>query len=301
MNYKRLITSRRLRIKILSMLSWVPDSLMVRFQYFIHTGHKLNFNNPVRFTEKLQLYKLQYRDPLMLRCTDKFEARKVVEELGLKDILIPIIGIYDNCNQIDFDSLPISFVAKATDGCGGNQVFICKNKNELDVQSFFDVIRHWLSAPKSKHAGREWAYSNNYPRRIIIEELISSDSDSDLTDYKFFCFNGEVKMLYVVHDRRLGNSAKLGIYSQDFKKLDVYRNDELPSEINMPKPDNYERMIEISHLLSRRFPHVRIDLYNVNGKIYFGEFTFYDGSGYMSFNPDKYDSVLGSYFKYPFT
>lgn len=136
MNYKKLIRSRALRIKILSLLNWIPDSIMVPLQYKIHTGRRLNLKNPQRFTEKLQLYKLKYRNPLMLRCTDKYEVRSVVNEMGLVDILIPLIGVYDSSESIEFESLPQQFVAKTTDGGGGNQIFICRDKREVDTDVF---------------------------------------------------------------------------------------------------------------------------------------------------------------------
>ena len=140
MNYKKLIRSRALRIKILSLLNWIPDSIMIPLQYRRHTGRRLNLKNPQRFTEKLQLYKLKYRNPLMLRCTDKYEVRSVVKEMGLADILIPLIGVYDSAEAIDFEKLPMQFVAKTTDGGGGNQVFICRDKRELDKNEFFSKV-----------------------------------------------------------------------------------------------------------------------------------------------------------------
>lgn len=300
MNYKRLISSRKLRIKILSLLSWIPDRMMISLQYRLHTGRKVDLKNPERYTEKLQLYKLEYHDSRMLRCTDKVEVRKVLEEKGLGEILIPLVGVYDNYQDIDFDKLPLSFVAKTNDGCGGNQVILCQNKSSLDAEIFRGTLKEWMEAPKRKHPGREWAYENGYPRRIIIEQLLTDGGDGGLMDYKFFCFNGKVKVVYLVHDRKLGRGARLGVYSSDFEKLNVLRNDELPSDRKFEKPKNYQRMIEIAELLSADFPHVRVDLYNLNGKIYFGELTFYDGSGYMSFTPDSFDMEMGRMFDYPF-
>lgn len=296
MNYKKLLKSRALRLKILSLLNWVPDKIMIPLQYWIHTGRKLNLSNPKRFTEKLQLYKLNYRNPLMLRCTDKYEVRNVVEEMGCKDILIPLIGVYENVNQIDFDKLPLQFVAKTTDGGGGNQVLVCHSKNDIGAERFYSIVKEWMKAPKTKNAGREWAYENGFPRRILIENLITDNDHMYIPDFKFFCFNGEVKMIYVVNDRKLGRGAKIGIYTPQFKKLNVRRNDEFESDMVFNVPKNYDLMISIAEKLSKDFPHVRVDLYNVEGRIYFGELTFYDGSGYMSFTPDSYDEKLGSYF-----
>ena len=296
MNYKSIIKSRNLRIKLLTFLSWIPDETMLRLQYWLQTGRKLNLKNPKRFTEKLQLYKLKYRNPNMLRCTDKYEVRKYIEEKGLGEYLISLIGVYKSVDEIDFKSLPNQSVAKSTDGGGGNQVLVCKDKDSLKEEEFKKRLNAWMEARKVKiHAGREWAYENDYPRRIIIEELIG-DSNDDLKDYKFFCFNGKVGVVYGISDRKVGQSAQVGIYDRNFNKLDVDRCDERHQDMPLEKPLNYEKMVQISEQLSEDFPHVRVDLYNIAGKIYFGELTFYDGSGYMKFNPDSFDEELGDMF-----
>ena len=297
MNYKKIIRSRSIRAKILSLLNWIPDRIMIPLQYRIHTGRKLNLKNPQRFTEKIQVYKLKYRNPVMLQCTDKYTVREYVAEKGLADILIPLIGIYNSPDEIDFDSLPNQFVAKTNDGGGGNQVFICREKGSIDKQVFITTLKHWMSQPKpKKHSGREWAYENCQPRRIILEQLITDGKSNEILDYKFFCFSGKIGFVYGISDRQFGQSAKIGIYDRDFNKIDVYRTDERPQETPLPKPINYDFMRKIAECLSSEFPEVRVDLYNINGKIYFGELTFYDGSGYMGFEPDSFDFEAGNYF-----
>lgn len=298
MNYRDIIKSRDLRVKVLSYLNWVPDSIMLRLQYWLQTGRKLNLKNPKRFTEKLQLYKMKYRNPDMLRCTDKYEVRKYIEEKGFGEYLIPLIGVYNNVEEIDYVKLPNKFVAKTTDGGGGNQVLICKDKQTLSEETFMTRLRTWMSARKvKKQAGREWAYENNYPRRIIIEEFIGYENiKKDLCDYKFFCFNGKVEYIYGLSDRNLGQSVQLGVYNRKFEKLDVSRNDERPQDKPLSKPLNFDKMISLAEILSKDFPHVRVDLYNIAGNIYFGELTFYDGSGYMTFNPDSFDEEMGMKF-----
>lgn len=295
MNYRNIIKSRELRIKILTLLDWVPDSIMLRLQYWLQTGRRLNLKNPKRFTERLQLYKMKYRNKNMLRCTDKYEVRGFIEEKGLSDILIPIVGIYNSVEEIHYSSLPQQFVAKTTDGGGGNQVFICKDKDKISEQYFFDKLNAWMNMPKSKQSGREWAYENHYPRRTLIEEMIGNGKD-DLIDYKFICFNGKVSYVYGITDRHVGVSAQFGIYDSNFHKLNVDRCDERHQEKVLSKPKNYDKMKLVAEQLSKEFPHVRVDLYNINGDIYFGELTFYDGSGYMSFNPDSFDEELGRNF-----
>lgn len=298
MNYRNIIKSRELRVKLLTFLGWIPDNVMLRLQYWLQTGRKLNLKNPKRFTEKLQLYKLKYRNPDMLRCTDKYEVRKYIEEKGLGEYLIPLIRVYNSVEEIDYSKLPDKFVAKTTDGGGGNQVLICKDKHLISEEVFKERLKGWMSARKvKKHVGREWAYENDYPRRIIIEELIGAGNvKKDVSDYKFFCFNGKVFYIYGISDRKVGVSAQFGIYDRDFKKLDVSRNDERPQDVPLLKPLNFDIMIFIAECLSKDFPHVRVDLYNFEGKIYFGELTFYDGSGYMTFTPDSFDFDLGKCF-----
>lgn len=297
MNYKKIIASRNLRARILACLNWIPDSVMIPLQYRIHTGRKLNLKSPQRFTEKLQVYKLQYRNPEMLRCTDKYTVREFVIEKGLSNILIPLIGVYNSTDEINFESLPDQFVAKTSDGGGGNQVFICRDKNMIEKKIFFNKLNGWMSQPKpKKQAGREWAYENGQPRRILIEALISDEKHISLPDYKFFCFHGKVGFVYGISDRKQGETAEIGIYDKGFHKLNVSRTDERPQNIPLPIPENYNRMLYIAEQLSKEFPEVRVDLYNVDGKIYFGELTFYDGSGYMGFEPDSFDYEAGKLF-----
>lgn len=232
----------------------------------------------------------------MLRCTDKYEVRKYIEEKGYGQYLIPLIGVYDRIEEINYAKLPHKFVAKTTDGGGGSQVYICKDKSKISKDFLNNLLNNWMSTRKTnKHFAREWAYDNNYPRRIIIEELIGGEYD-DLIDYKFFCFDSEVKYIYGISDRNLGYNASLGIYDSEFNKLNISRNDERIQEISLPKPLNFSVMKDIAKQLSKDFPHVRVDLYNVEGQIYFGELTFYDGSGYITFDPDSFDEEMGKCF-----
>lgn len=294
MDYRDIVKSRELRVKLLTFFGWVPDRIMLRLQYWLQTGRRLNLNSPTRYTEKLQLYKMYYRNPDMLLCADKYEVRKYMEDRGFGQYLIPLIGVYNNVDEIDYAELPDKFVAKTTDGGGGNQVLICKDKSLLPEREFREKLGRWMSARKvRKHVGREWAYDNNFPRRIVIEELIG---DGELIDYKFFCFGGVVRCIYGLSDRWIGESVQLGVYDVNFNKLDVVRNDERPQEVPLKKPHNFEEMINVVESLAKAFPHVRVDLFNVAGRIYFGELTFYDGSGFMTFTPDSFDEEMGSYF-----
>ena len=301
MEYKKVIKSQSLRLKILGLLRWMPDSWMVRLQYRIKLGRWPNLTHPKRYTEKLQLYKLKYRNPVMHQCVDKLEVRKFVEEKGLGNLLNKVYGVYDNSEDINFDVLPNRFVIKSTSGGGGNNVIVVKDKSLLDIEKARKTISKWLKeASGQTNAGREWAYSGIRETKIIIEEFLEERGPDGnirpLTDYKFFCFDGTPYYIYVVTDRNPGVSAAIGIYDIQFNKLPYYRADELKQLTVEQKPDNYDKMIEISKVLSQGFPHVRVDLYNIGGKIYFGELTFYDGSGYFQFTPDDFDEILGACF-----
>ncbi|WP_165156821.1 ATP-grasp fold amidoligase family protein [Parabacteroides sp. ZJ-118] len=293
MNYKQIIKSRSLRLNILRLLSWVPDKWMIPLQYRIHTGRKLNLKNPTRFTEKLQLYKLYYRNPLMLRCTDKYEVRSVIEEMGYGDILIPLIGVYNSPEEIPLNNLPDEFVAKTTDGGGGQQVFICRDKSKLDRVAFLHQLHEWMAMPKTKPAGREWAYENGYPRRIIIEKLIKTCETKDLPDYKFYCFDGKPVYCQLIGDR--STKETIDFYDMDWNHMPFRGlNPDCENAVDIaPPPKNFERLKTIAARLSKEYPFVRVDLYSVGDEAYFGELTFYPASGFGHFTPDKWDEKLG--------
>lgn len=297
MNYKSIIKSQNTRLKILSLLAWVPDSLMVRLQYRIQLGFWPNLKHPQRFTEKLQVYKLKYRNPLMHQCVDKYDVREYVKSKGLKHILNDCYGVFDSAEDICIETLPKEFVVKTTDGTGGFNVKIVENKETVDVNSFRNEINSWLGK-KDINAGREWAYVGIKKSRIIVEKLLRQNLGvSSLYDYKFFCFDGQVKFVYFIADRKDG-IVSLAICDADFKKLPYCRTDERELKYDPVKPENYDDMVLIARRLSEGFPHVRVDLYNIDGKIIFGELTFYDGSGYFHFMPDDYDYIAGSYFSW---
>ena len=299
MNYKKLIKSRNIRIKILKLFNWIPDKTMVKIQYRIKMGKKLNLKNPQRLTEKLQWYKLYYRNPIMKQCVDKYDVREYVKSKGLGHILNECYGVYDNADDIDFEKLPNSFVIKDTLGGGGNSVLIIKDKNKEDFQKIKEVLSDWLKqSNKGKSPGREWPYEKQKSRIIIERYITSKKENGGLIDYKFFCNGGEPQYLYVITDRTLGGISNFGIYDSNFNKLDVKRVGEKEGIIReISKPSNFDDMKEVARILSKDFPHARIDLYNENGKIIFGEITFFNASGYMKYDPDSFDYDLGEGFE----
>lgn len=300
MDYKKIIKNRAVRIRIMQALSFVPDKTMVSLQYRIKTGRKLNLKNPQRYTEKLQWYKLYYRDPVMAQCVDKYEVRKYVERCGLADILNECYGVYNSPDEIDFDALPAQFVLKDTLGGGGNAVILVKDKSAVDWIAICDQMKKWVNESiYVKTPGREWVYEGK-KHRIIAERYIPSNPEKGgLIDYKFLCFNGKAELLYVLADRTIGHGAECGFFDLDFQKLPVTESDEEPLKRKILPPLNYREMVRIAENLAGAFPCARIDLYNVEGRTVFGEITFFDSSGYMCFEPDEFDFKMGAAFDLP--
>lgn len=294
MNYKRIIKSQNLRFKILLLLKFIPDKLMLKMQYRIKTGRSLSFNNPQRFTEWLQWYKVNYRNSVLHECVDKYEVRKYVERKGLANILNEVLGIYNNANDIDFSSLPKRFVAKTTDGGGGQNVIICKDKDTADFNEMRKKLNSWLNR-KNINAGREWAYTGIKQSQILIEEYLENpvNPQAGIEDYKIMCFGGRPKIIIYDCDRYIEH--KRNIYDIGWNRIYV-DSDCKQKDANIPKPDNLEYMVNVASKLSEDFPFVRVDLYNINGTIIFGELTFYPWSGYVQFSPDTFDYKLGKYF-----
>lgn len=296
MEYKKIIRNQKNRFRILKFLSWIPDALMIQMQYRIKMGFWPNLVCPKRFSEKLQVYKLKYRNQLMHQCVDKYEVRNFVRERGLGYILNDLYGVYDRAEDIDYEKLPYQFVAKTTDGAGGCNIKIVENKYCLNFDKFQFDLNNWLGM-KDINAGREWAYTGIKRPRIIIEKLLKQEGGK-LLDYKFFCFNGEAKFLYIAQDM-VNQHAKAAFINMDweimpFKRLDYAQLEELP-----PRPSNFDEMRKVAEVLSSGFPHVRVDLYDIQNKVIFGELTFYNASGYMKLSPDKYDYIIGDMFHLP--
>lgn len=259
------------------------------FNKYQKIGRKLNLSSPQRFTEKLQWLKLFYRDETIEECTDKYTARSYIERQGYGYILNDLIAVYDNPDEIDFEDLPDKFVLKLSHGSGWN--IICKDKASLNWSMYKHIIKSWIKQNLYIY-GREWNYKNLAPK-IIIEKYIDS-GDGQLTDYKFFCYNGAPH--YVQVDRDRFSVHKQTYFDMDWNKLNITTGN-VP--VDEERPQKFEEMKKIAAELSKPFPHVRIDFYNVDDKIYFGEFTYFDGSGFYSFEPDEYDFEWGSKLRLP--
>lgn len=294
MNYKKIFKSQKLRFTILNLLSWIPDKTMIKLQYRIKLGRKLNLKNPERFTEKLQWYKFYYRNPIMHKCVDKYEVRDYIKSKGLEEILNELYGIYDKPEDIDFDKLPQKFVIKTTAGSGGQNVFICEDKAKIDKNKLIKKLNYWLRLNPKKSFGREWAYegTNN---RIIVEKYLQGNDEglSGINDFKFFCYDGKVE--YIVFDGDRYVNHKRNFYDKNWNYIDVESDCEKFGD-SIKKPKQLDEMKKIAEKLSKDFPYVRVDLYCIDKKIYFGEMTFYPWTGYVQYTPDYFDYELGEKF-----
>ena len=253
-------------------------------------GYEPDIDNPETYNEKIMWSKLNDRDPLRTQLSDKAAVRDwVIEKLGTDKYCIPRYGIWNSFDEICFDELPDSFILKTNHGFATN--VIVRDKSELDIEECRKKFDRWM---KKSFLGRtmEYQYLGITPR-IICEELLFTDKD-DLPDYKFFCFDGKVYCSYLMEDYSIDpHNGKLGFLDRDWKLMPYHRKEYKPLDSQPPKPENYEKMIEIAETLSEGFPHVRVDLYNTDGRIYFGEMTFTTTAGQGLFDPPEFDRILG--------
>ena len=226
----------------------------------------------------------------MHKCVDKYEVRKYVESPGLERILVKLYKKYDSVEEIDWDDLPNQFVLKTTHGGGGLNVLVCENKKDINYKEVQEKLLLGNKPFKSRSGGREWAYYGLKPGIVVEELLINKENPTaGINDYKILCFNGKPSYIIVDIDRYVGH--KRNFYDIEWNNL--YITSDCPaSNRNIEKPDNLDEMLNIAAKLSKDFPFVRVDLYNVDGKVYFGELTFYPWSGYVQFEPDEFDYLL---------
>jgi hypothetical protein len=290
--YKKIFKSKNLRFRILSALRFVPDKPMLRLQYRIKCGRPLNLKDPKRYTEKIQWYKLFYRDPVMQQCADKYQVRKYVEDHGLGHILNELYDVFETPEDIRLDHLPEQFVLKLSNGSGTN--LLCRDKSELKLPEVQQKFRDYLVQSGSS-AGREWVYKSD--KKVIVAEKLLEDPlrpGQDLRDYKILCFNGQPEYIICVDGRYTDHYCHV-VYDPQWNKQDVVIG-QSSNSADYQKPDTLEEMLEIARTLSKDFPAVRIDLYDIGGQILFGEMTYFPWSGYMHFQPDEFDFILGEKF-----
>lgn len=276
--------------KIKYALRFIPDRAYIQIYFFSHFKRFANLRNPKTYNEKLNWLKLHDRNPLYSRMVDKYEAKEYVAEIIGNEYIIPTLGVWEHFDDIDFDTLPEKFVLKCTHDSEG--LVIVKDKSKLDKAAAKEKIEAALKL-NFYYIGREWPYKDVKPR-IIAEEYMEDHVDGELRDYKFFCFDGEPKAMFIASDRGK-DATKFDYYDLDFNHLDLKQH--YPNAGNVRKPETFDKMIELSKVLSKGIPHIRVDFYEVDGKLYFGELTFYHFSGFMPFQPAKWDDIFGEWLK----
>jgi hypothetical protein len=288
--YKSLI----LALSSKGLLKWLSDKNFLKLRFYCETGYKLDLNDPLSFNEKMQWLKLYDHNQDYINYVDKIEARKIIAEKIGEEYLVPVLGIYNSIEDINFDKLPDRFVLKCTHDSGG--VVICNDKNNFDIRKAKKKLEKFLRR-NFYHYGREWPYKHITPR-IICEEFIEDEVSNELRDYKLMCFNGEVKCSFVCLNRNTPSGLNVDFYDLDWNRMPLERRYPNSGKV-VNKPFNYNKMIEISEVLSKDLPFIRVDFYEVNNKLYVGELTLYPGSGFEEFTPVSYDYLLGSWIKLP--
>ena len=265
-------------------LNILPDKVYLQLLFRAHVGYKLNLERPLTYNEKLQWLKLYDRKDIYTMLVDKYEVKEIIGNKIGNEYIIPTIGVWDTVEEVDFDSLPDRFVLKCTHDSGG--IIVCKNKDSFDINNAKKILAK--SMQKSYfYSGREWPYLNIKPR-IIAEEYIG-DIEKVPEDYKFYTFNGEIDSVMLCKDREKGY-PKFFFYDMEWNRLE-YQRIEPNSETPINMPPNFDKMIEIVKMLAKDFLQIRVDLYNINGKIYFGELTFFNQSGFdidITYDTDLY-------------
>ena len=276
----------------------MPDKEYLERKFKSCIGKPLDLAAPQTLNEKLQWLKLYNRRPEYTMMVDKFLVRDYIKEKLGEEYLIPLLGVWDNPDEIDFDALPNQFVLKCNHNSGLG-MYICKDKSKLTPDDIKSIRRNLARGLAQDYylTGREWPYKN-VPRKVICEQYMTDPSGNGLTDYKFYCFNGKVKLLGIYKDRSSKTPTTADFFDRNYVWQDIKWG--MPHSKVMPsKPELLEPMIEIAETLSQRIPEVRVDLYLCGKTIYFGELTFFDGSGFDKIEPAAFDKQMGDWLVLP--
>ncbi len=276
---------------------WLPDKTYLQLLYRFKMGHRLDLNHPKTFTEKIQWLKLYNRRPEYTLMVDKYAVKKYVADIIGEKYIIPTLGVWDKPEDIDWDALPNEFVLKTTHGGGSGGVVICKDKKTFDRNKAILTLRDSMNSDIYRSL-REWPYKD-VKKRVLAEKYMApkdmvNNPIYDLSDYKFFCFNGEPKYCQVIRDRH--SKESIDFYDMNWRHQEFVGLNPIASNgINpVPQPLLLDDMICICNKLSKNMKFVRIDMYVIDNRIYFGEITFYPASGMGLFNPDKWNEELGN-------
>ena len=277
------------------LLDWVPDKPYLMLAFRANMGRWPNLKRPETYNEKLQWLKLYDRRPEYSTMVDKCAVKEYVADIIGSEYIIPTLGVWDRFEDIDFDALPERFVLKCTHDSGG--LVICRNKAELDIGAAREKINKFLKR-KYFRVWREWPYKNVKPR-ILAEAYMEDGGTQELRDYKFFAFNGEAKLLFVATERqKTGEETKFDFFDMDYTHLNI-QNGHPHALIPPEKPEQFQLMRQLTEKLAKGIPQLRVDFYEVNGAVYFGELTLFHWSGMVPFDPPEWDRELGSWIELP--
>jgi hypothetical protein len=273
------------------------DEEYIKKLYFWRKWHRLNLDNPLTFSEKCQWLKLYDHKPIYHQMVDKYDAKQLVASMIGEEYVIPTYGVWESVDDIDWNSLPDRFIIKPTHLGGGAGVIVCKDKTILDIENAKKELSETLKLnlfPKY----REWGYKNMKPR-IIAEQLLEDHTCAYLRDYKFYCFNGEPKVFYITSDKGISETRQ-DFFDINGNHLELEDAMYPSNQVKIPDlPVHLDKMLKIVRELAKDIPHVRIDLYEIEDRIYFGEWTFYEGGGFAKFKPSQWNYTLGDWIKLP--
>ncbi len=275
---------------------WITnDKWYVKTRYRLYTGKKLNLENPQTYNEKLNWQKLYDHNPIYTIMVDKYAAKEYVAKIIGDKYIIPTIGHWEEPEDIEWDCLPSQFVLKTTHDSGG--VIVVRDKQKLNKEKAINKLKNCLK--RDNYAvTREWPYKNVH-RRIIAEQYMEDSKTGELRDYKFFSFDGDVKAMFISQDRgKQDEEVKFDYFDADFNHLDIHQYHDAGKTLP-EKPVCFEEMKMLASILSKGLPQVRVDFYEVNGKVYFGELTFFHHGGIVPFTPEKWDYTFGSWINLP--
>lgn len=276
-------------------LDWMPDEAYLKLAFRARMGYPLDLKEPKTFSEKLQWLKLYDRNPLYTTLVDKYAVRGYVAEKIGEEHLIPLVGgPWYSAEEIDFDALPEQFVLKCNHNSGG--VYVCRDKDKFDIEKIRNKLNCSLKSNYYK-SGREWPYKDVKP--CIIAEKYMDDGSGGLRDYKFYCFGGEAKFVLVATDRASPDRpTHYNYFDRNFNALPFSKSGPRYEGV-IERPYQYEEMVEIAQRLSEGIPQVRVDMYSVKGRIFFGELTFFAAGGMAAFDPPEWDEIIGGWLKLP--
>ena len=295
---KKFLCDPKVRLGYLTKLGLtdgISDRRLLEMKYRASMGGELDLDTPSTFNEKLQWLKLYDRKPEYTVMVDKYRVRDYIADTIGSEYLIPLVGVWDSADEIDFDALPNQFAMKCNHNSGLGMC-ICKDKSKLDVVQVKKELRKGLQEDYYL-TGREWPYKD-VPRKIIAEQFMKSDAGG-LTDYKLHCFNGEPKLILVCKDRFTETGLTEDFFSENWEHLDIRRPKHPNASQPIPQPEELPQMLELARKLSKDIPFLRVDFYIIEHKIYFSELTFFPASGFEKFVPEKWDETLGSWLTLP--